>query len=66
MGLCRSLAQAYTIFASEFKKTKAMRNTDYSTDVLSNVISPDTNFQALKDLMNDLGLEMEDVLAISL
>ena len=46
------------------KKTKAMRNTDYSTDVLSNVISPDTNFQALKDLMKDLGLEMEDAVAL--
>ena len=41
-----------------------MRNTDYSTDVLSNVISPDTNFQALKDLMNDLGLEMEEAIAL--
>ena len=33
-------------------------------DVLSNVISPDTNFQALKDLMKDLGLEMEDAIAL--
>ena len=41
-----------------------MRNTDYSTDVLSNVISPDTNFQALKDLMKDRGLEMEDAIAL--
>lgn len=64
MGLCRSLAQAHINFASEIKKTKAMRNTDYSTDVLSNVISPDTNFQALKDLMKDLGLEMEDAVAL--
>lgn len=49
---------------SETKKYKDMRNTDYSTDVLSNVISPDTNFQALQALMKDLGLEMEDVLAV--
>ena len=52
MSLCRGLAQAHIIFAS------------YSTDVLSNVISPDTNFQALKDLMKDLGLEMEDAIAL--
>ena len=44
--------------------TKAMRNTDYNMDVLSNVISPDTNFQALQGLMRDLGLEMEDALAV--
>ena len=62
--MCRRLAQAPFIFASEIKKNKAMRNTDYSTDVLSNVISPDTNFQALKDLMKDLGLEMEDAIAL--
>ncbi len=41
-----------------------MRNTDYSTDVLSNVISPDTNFQALQALMKDLGLEIEDAIAL--
>lgn len=52
------------ILHQKLKKTKAMRNTDYSTDVLSNVISPDTNFQALKDLMKDLGLEMEEAIAL--
>lgn len=42
-----------------------MRNTNYnSTDVLSNVISQDTNFQALQGLMQDLGLEIEDALAL--
>ena len=41
-----------------------MRNTDYNSDVLSNVISPDTNFQALQGLMKDLGLELEDAVAI--
>ena len=41
-----------------------MRNTDFNTDVLSNVISQDTNFQALQGLMKDLGLELEDALAL--
>ena len=41
-----------------------MRNTDYNTDVLSNVISPDTNFQALQALMKDLGLDIEDAIAL--
>lgn len=41
-----------------------MRNTDFNLDVLSNVISSDTSFQALKDLVTDLGLELEDALAL--
>ncbi len=41
-----------------------MRNTDFNLDVLSNVISSDTSFQALKDLVADLGLELEDALAL--
>lgn len=41
-----------------------MRNKDYYIDVLSNVISPDTDFQALQGLMRDLGLEIEDALAL--
>ncbi len=41
-----------------------MRNTDYNLDMLSNMISSDTSFQALKDIISDLGLEMEDALAL--
>lgn len=41
-----------------------MRNTDFNIDVLSNVISQDTNFQALQGLMQDLGLEIEEALAV--
>ena len=42
-----------------------MRNTDYnSMESLSNMISSNTSFQALKDLMDDLGLEFEDALAL--
>jgi len=41
-----------------------MRNTDFNLDALSNVISSDTSFQALKDLVTDLGLELEDALAL--
>ena len=45
------------------QKTKdtAMRNTDYSIDTLNNMISEDTNFQALRDIIRDLGLEMEEI-----
>ena len=45
------------------QKTKdtAMRNTDYNIDALNNMISQDTNLQALRDMIRDLGLEMEDI-----
>jgi hypothetical protein len=42
-----------------------MRNTEYNNmETLSNMISSDTSFQALKDLMNDLGLEVEEALSL--
>ena len=42
-----------------------MRNTDYNRlDNLSNMISSNDSLQALKDLMEDLGLEMEDALTL--
>lgn len=46
------------------KKDTAMRNTDYSLEILGNLISNNTSFQALQDLISDLGLEMEDALAL--
>ena len=42
-----------------------MRNTDYNnSDVLGNIISSNASFQALQGLMQDLGLEIEDALAL--
>lgn len=42
-----------------------MKNTDYNqVENLSNMISSNTSFQALKDLMEDLGLEFEDALSL--
>lgn len=42
-----------------------MRNTDYtSMENLSNMISSNDSLQALKGLMEDLGLEFEDVLSL--
>ena len=42
-----------------------MRNTDYSQlENLSNMISSNDTLQAIKDLMEDLGLEMEDALSL--
>ena len=41
-----------------------MRNTDFNIDALGNYISSDTSFQALKDIITDLGLEFEDALPL--
>ena len=41
-----------------------MRNTDFNLDALGNMISSTTSFQALKDIIADLGLEFEDALEV--
>ena len=38
-----------------------MRNTEFNIDALGGFISSSTSFQALKDLIDDLGLEVEGV-----
>ena len=45
-------------------KDKAMRNTDYNIDALGTFLSSDTSFQALKDLIDELGLEVEGVIEL--
>ena len=48
------------------QKTKdtAMRNTDYNIDALGSFLSSDVSFQALKDLIDDLGLEVESITSL--
>jgi hypothetical protein len=41
-----------------------MRNTDYNTSALGSLLSSDASFQALRDLIDDLGLEVENVTAL--
>ena len=43
------------------KKEPEMKNTDYNLSSLVNFISSDDSFQALKDMIDDLGLEIEDI-----
>lgn len=38
-----------------------MRNTDFNLDALNGIISSDTSFQALKDIIRDLDLEFEGI-----
>ena len=49
---------------SSNKNEAVMRNTDYNTDILGNMIFSDTSFKALQDMIKDLDLEMEDALAL--
>jgi len=47
------------------KSKGIMRNTDYTNlENLSNMISSNDSLQALKGLMEDLGLEFEDALSL--
>lgn len=43
---------------------RAMKNTSYNEEILSNIISSNTSFQALQGLMKDLGLEFEEAEAL--
>ena len=41
-----------------------MRNTDYSISALNSFLSSETSFQALKDIIDDLGLEVEEITSL--
>ena len=41
-----------------------MRNTDFNIDALGNFISSNISFQALKDIIDDLGLEFEEACSL--
>ncbi len=43
------------------EKDDIMKQTDYNLSSLVNFISSDDSFQALKDMIDDLGLEIEDI-----
>ena len=53
------LAQARTTFASETKKNNVMRNTEYNLEKLASMISSESSFTALMEIMGDMGLEFE-------
>lgn len=43
------------------ENASAMRNTDYNIDALGSFISSDATLEALRGMIDDLGLEVEDV-----
>ncbi len=45
-------------------KQKVMRNTDYNVSALGSFLSSDVSFQALKDMIDDLGLEVEEIISL--
>ncbi|HCQ72207.1 MAG TPA: hypothetical protein DIT75_02235 [Rikenellaceae bacterium] len=53
------MAQAQATFASETKKNKVMRNTEYNLEKLASMISSESSFTALMEIMGDMGLEFE-------
>ena len=61
---CAVVWRKVTITLQQKLKAKVMRNTDYNTDILGNMISSDTSFKALQDLVADMDLELEEALAL--
>ena len=61
---CAAVWRKVTITLQQKLKAKVMRNTDYNTNILGNMISSDTSFKALQDLVADMGLELEEALAL--
>ena len=43
------------------KKTRDMKNTDNTLSILCNVLSSDASFTTLCEMIDDLGLELEDI-----
>ena len=41
-----------------------MKNTDYNVSALGSFLSSDISFQALQDMIDELGLEVENVTAL--
>jgi hypothetical protein len=61
---CAMVWRKQAVTLQQKLKETVMRNTDYNADILGNMISSDTSFKALQDMIKDLDLEMEDALAI--
>ena len=61
---CAAVWRKATITLQQKLKAKVMRNTDYNTDILGNMISSSTSFKALQDLVADMDLELEEALAL--
>lgn len=61
---CALVWHKLTITLQQKLKATVMRNTDYNMDVLGNMISSDTSFKALQDIIKDMDLELEDALAL--
>jgi hypothetical protein len=53
------LVQGRSTFASETKNYNAMRNTEYDLAALATMISSESSFTALMEMMGDMGLEFE-------
>ncbi len=61
--MCSELAQAELTFASETEvellNHTAMKNTEYNPVDLASMISSESSFNALLEMMGDMGLELD-------
>jgi len=58
---CALLWHKVAVFLYRKQKHRDMKNTDYNLNVLSFFLSPDASLQTLRDMIDDLGLEIEGV-----
>ena len=49
----------------ENKNHKAMKNTEYNIDYLASMISSESSFNALLEMMGDMGLELDSASLLS-
>ena len=63
--LCRGMAQWTCTFATEnkgrLKKNNIMKSTEYDIQKLAAMISSDSSFTALVEMMGDMGLEITGI-----
>ncbi len=56
---CTVLWHKRTLSLHQKQKNKVMRNTEYNLEKLASMISSESSFTALMEIMGDMGLEFE-------
>lgn len=56
---CTALWHKHTLSLHQKQKNKVMRNTEYNLEKLASMISSESSFSALMEIMGDMGLEFE-------
>ena len=61
---CAAVWHKLAVPLHQKQKNEVMRNTDYNISALGSFLSSDASFQALKDIIDDLGLEVEEITSL--